>query len=91
MRMSRDEMYKMQEIYESMYTEDMMSVDVLGDSPGLEGGSVENKDSYATGTTVIPTVLGVQRRNKINKLFDPLKHQKKTNKKNKKLRNIKKM
>lgn len=84
MRMSRHEMFKIQEIYESMYTEDMMSVDVLGDSPGLEGGSIENKDSYAPGTTVIPTLLGMQRRNKINKLFDPNKHQKKSNKKNKK-------
>jgi hypothetical protein len=88
--MSRHEMDKLQDIYESMYIENMMAADVLGDSPGLEGGSIENTDSYATGSTVIPKVLGISRRNKINNIFDPLKHQKgakskKNGKKNKKM------
>lgn len=88
--MSRDEMNKLQDIYESMYIENMTAGVVLGDSPGLDGGSVENTDSYATGSTVIPKVLGISRRNKINNVFDPLKHQKgaknkKNGKKNKKM------
>lgn len=34
--------------------EDMMSVDVVGDSEGLEGGSVGNTDSYAPGDHRMP-------------------------------------
>lgn len=88
MRMSRDEMVKIGNIYESIYTEDLASADVLGSSAGLTGGSVENTDSYATGRTDVPTIIGIQRRNKINKMFDPLKHQKKSRKKKKKSKRL---
>lgn len=83
MRMSTDETNKIAELYESIYNESLVSAAVVGDSAGLEGGSVENTDSYASGTTVIPTVIGIQRRTKINNVFDPLKHQKKSRKKKK--------
>jgi hypothetical protein len=89
--MSRDEMCEIGEIYESIYKESMTSAAVVGDSVGLEGGSVENTDSYAKGTTVIPTVLGMQRRNKINNIFDPLKHQKKSSKLSKSKKSVNKI
>lgn len=89
--MSRDEMCEIGKIYESIYNEEMTAGAVVGDSAGLEGGSVENTDSYAKGTTVIPTVLGMQRRNKINTMFDPLKHQKKLGKSKKSVKKIKKL
>ena len=91
MRMSRDEMHEIGEIYESIYNEAMTAGAVVGDSAGLEGGSVGNTDSYAKGTTVIPTVLGMQRRNKINNVFDPLKHQKKSTKLRKSKKSVKKI
>jgi len=37
--------------------EDMMSVDVVGSSEGLEGGSVGNTDSYAPGDQRVPTSI----------------------------------
>lgn len=83
MRMSTDETNKIAELYESIYNESLVSAAVVGDSAGLEGGSVETGDNYAPGDTRIPTVIGIQRRTKINNVFDPLKHQKKSGKKKK--------
>lgn len=84
MSLSRKEIEKMENIYESMYFEDMNSASVVGGSSEIQEIPIENEDSYAKGDTRIPTVLGVQRRNKIKPLFDPAKHQK--NKKNGKIK-----
>ena len=91
MRMSRDEMYEIGEIYESIYNEEMTAGAVVGSSAGLKGGSVGNTDDYAKGTTAIPFVVGMQRRNKINNTFDPLKHQKKSSKLRKSKKSVKKI
>lgn len=91
MRMSSDEMLIIGELYESIYHESLVSAAVVGDSAGLEGGSVENTDSYAKGDTRIPTIIGLQRRNKINNIFDPLKHQRKSGKKKKIVKNSNKL
>ena len=90
MRMSRDEMYEIGEIYESMYNE-MTAGEVVGNSAGLKGGSVETGDDYAAGSAVVPVMIGMQRRNKINNVFDPLKHQKKSSKLRKSKKYVKKI
>lgn len=84
MHMSRKEIKKMETLYDSIYLE-MDSSSVLGDASLQDEVSIENKDTYATGNTVIPTLLGVSRRNKIKSLFDPAKAQK-TKKRKKKVR-----
>jgi len=76
MSLSRKEIQKMENLYESMYSENMDSASVVGGSTEMQEIPIENEDSYAKGDTRIPTVLGVQRRNKIKPLFDPAKHKK---------------
>lgn len=80
MSLSRKEIKKMEELYESIYVETLDSSSVLGGVGEIDEIPIENEDSYAEGDTRIPTLIGIQRRTKISPLFDPAKHQK--NKKN---------
>lgn len=91
MQMSSKDLNNLQEIYESMYIVEMDSATVVGDSPNLQGGSIENGDTYNTGVNTKATLLGIQRRNKINQTFDPLKNQKKNGKLSNKNKNLKKV
>ena len=45
---------KFEKCFFNILEEDMVSVDVVGSSEGLEGGSVGNTDSYAPGDQRIP-------------------------------------
>lgn len=51
----------------SILKEDMTAGAVVGASPGLQGGSVGNADSYAPGDMRLPFSQGVQRRSKKKK------------------------
>ncbi len=63
---------KLSEIYEQIIHE-MMSADVTGPptSPS-DSIPIENEDSYATGTTVIPKPLGAKRKGKRKRKPKPL-------------------
>jgi hypothetical protein len=47
-------MSRFERVFNKILQEDMVSVDVVGGSEGLEGGSVGNTDSYAPGDQRLP-------------------------------------
>jgi len=63
MKMSSADSKNIESLYESIVMNEMDSMDVLGGSSELQGGDVENSDSYATNDQRLPYLVGIQRRN----------------------------